>query len=213
MIITVYNVKGSAGKTPISTNIVLDRDYAIGTNEPFHILDTFIPDERLLSIQPDENFPEIPEGIDIVFDLAGSISSTSISISSALKQSDLVIVPIYNEIKCLQAGLQTILEVLKYTSNIVVVATKLQKQKGETFGKNWNESADFLNIKNAVEQKINIEKPIPVLPLKFSKVFDSIFEKELSITQLMDNDALLKHAFKDVNKQFNDLYKVIDNYA
>ena len=37
MKITVYQAKGAAGKTPIATNIALDREYAIGTNEAFHV--------------------------------------------------------------------------------------------------------------------------------------------------------------------------------
>jgi hypothetical protein len=49
---------------------VLYREYALGTNEPYHILDTFIPEERLLTVANDEPFPDIPEEIDIVFDLA-----------------------------------------------------------------------------------------------------------------------------------------------
>ena len=69
----------------------------IGTNEPYHVFDSFIPDNRLLAIEMNEAFPVIEN--DIVFDLAGSISSTSLSITSAIQQSDIVIVPIYNEIK------------------------------------------------------------------------------------------------------------------
>ena len=73
MKITVYNMKGSAGKTPIATNIALDREYALATNEPYNLLDTILPEERLFSLQPDEEFPDFPEGIDVVFDLAGLI--------------------------------------------------------------------------------------------------------------------------------------------
>jgi cellulose biosynthesis protein BcsQ len=43
--------------------------------------------------------------------------------------SDYVIVPIYNEFKCLVAGLNTISQILEYNNNIIVVATKLQKTK------------------------------------------------------------------------------------
>jgi len=125
MKITVYSVKGSAGKTPIATNIALDKGYAIGTNELYHVFDSFFPEEKLLPIEPHEKFPEIPETIDIVFDLAGSISREASSISSAIEQSDLVIVPIYNEIKSLNAGIHTIIEVSNFTKNIIVIATKL----------------------------------------------------------------------------------------
>jgi len=188
MKITLYNVKGWAGKT---------------------ILDTFIPEERLLTVSSDEPFPKIPKEIDIVFDLAGSISRNAHSITSAIEQSDVVIVPIYNEIKCLTAGLHTILEVANFNKNIIVVACKLTKQKGDS-GSDWSQYHDFKNIRKFVHWKINFE--VPILPLKFSKVFDLIFENEQSIQQLMKKNPLAKYAYKLVNKQFNGLYTFIDTY-
>lgn len=202
-------MKGSAGKTPIATNIALDREYALGTNEPYHILDTFIPDERLISIEPDESFPEIPDSIDIVFDLAGSISKGTESITSAIKQSDIVIVPIYNEIKSLNAGIHTILEVANFTKNIMVVATKLVKQRGDVF-KDWKDSKDFKNIESAVNDKIDFS--ISVLPLKQSKGFDAIFEKEASLKQMMASDPLANYSYREVARQFDEIYSVIDSY-
>lgn len=211
MKITVYSAKGSAGKTPIATNIALDKGYALGTNELYHVFDSFFPEEKLLSIEPHEEFPEIPEGIDIVFDLAGSLSQQSPSISSAIQQSDVVIVPIYNEIKSLNAGIHTILEVSSLTKNIIVIATKLQKQKQDIFT-NWRDSLDFKNIEKIVESKIDFD--VPVFPLKFSKVFDTIFEKEKSINQIAIDDPLSKYAYRDVIKQFNDIYTFLEkNYA
>lgn len=211
MKITVYSAKGSAGKTPIATNIALDKGYALGTNELYHVFDSFFPEEKLLSIEPHEEFPEIPEGIDIVFDLAGSLSQQSPSISSAIQQSDVIIVPIYNEIKSLNAGIHTILEVSSLTKNIIVIATKLQKQKQDIFT-NWRDSLDFKNIEKIVESKIDFD--VPVFPLKFSKVFDTIFEKEKSINQIAIDDPLSKYAYRDVIKQFNDIYTFLEkNYA
>jgi hypothetical protein len=209
MIITVYSTKGSAGKTPIATNIVLERGYALGTNEPYHVFDAFIPDERLLAVEPHEDFPVIPEGIDIVFDLAGSISKGANSIVSALRQSDLVIVPIYNEIKSLKSGVHTILEVANFTPQIAVVATKLEKHRKEIFV-DWKDSEDFKYIAQAIAS--NIPFAVPIFPLKFSKVFDLIFENEKSITQLMQHDPLATYIYRDVSKQFNTLLTFIDTY-
>lgn len=207
MKITVYSVKGSAGKTPIATNMALDKGYALGTNELYHIFDSFIPEEKLLAIEPHEKFPVIPNEIDIVFDLAGSISQQSPSISSAIQQSDVVIVPIYNEIKSLNAGIHTILETSNLNKNIIVVATKLHKQKKDIFT-DWKDSLDCRNIEKMI--KANVNFTVPVLPLKFSKVFDTIFEKEKSINQLIENDALSKYSYREVAKQFNDLYSFIE---
>lgn len=214
MKITVYSAKGSAGKTPIATNIALDREYAIGTNEAFHVFDSFIPDERVISLDLTEAFPKVPDGIDIVFDLAGAISEASHSITSAVKQSDLVIVPIFNEVKSLNSGIGTLREIAKvngFKGAVLVVATKLQKQSGETFdSKDWTQSRDFQNIAN------NVQANAPnthILPLKFSKVFDVIFEKEMSIAQLRDADALAAYTYRDVAEQFDAIYNHIDEVA
>lgn len=210
MRLTVYSSKGSAGKTPIATNIALDREFAIGTNEQFHVFDSFIPDDRLLAVDLAERFPEVPDGIDIVFDLAGALSHQSHSISSALAQSDLVIVPIFNEVKSLSGGIGTIREVAKFTRSILVVATKLQKQQGERFTSDWMQSRDYKNIAAAVDA---LELSLPVLPLKFSKVFDAIFEKERSIRQLTESDPLAAYTYRDVAAQFDAIYAHIDTVS
>jgi cellulose biosynthesis protein BcsQ len=214
MKITVYSAKGSAGKTPIATNIALDREYAIGTNEAFHVFDSFIPDERLMALDLSESFPEIPDDIDIVFDLAGAISEHSHSITSAVAQSDLVIVPIFNEVKSLNSGIGTLREISRvegFHGELLVVATKLQKQSGERFkGDDWRQSRDFLNVEAAVRES---GFDIPVLPSKFSKVFDVIFEKEMSIAQLRKADPLARYTYRDIAAQFDEIYNHIDRVA
>ena len=213
MRITIYSAKGSAGKTPIATNIALDREYAIGTNEAFHVFDSFIPDDRLLALDLTESFPEIPDDIDIVFDLAGAISEHSHSITSAVAQSDLVIVPIFNEVKSLNSGIGTLREVSNvdgFQGELLVVATKLQKQSGERFQGDWRQSRDFRNVAAALRET---GFDIPLLPLKFSKVFDAIFEKEKSIAQIREDDALAAFTYREVGTEFEEIYHHIDGVA
>ncbi len=207
MKIVVYSGKGGDGKTPIATNIVLDRNYGIGTNEHFHIFDGFIPDDNLLALKANEPFPDIPDEIDIVFDLAGSITENSISIISALRQADVVIVPISNEVKALVAGIGTIKEIKRFTNNILVVATKLEKGRREIFTDDWTQSEEYLNVKNQIEQHVG---NLPVLPLRLSKVFNAIFEQEKSIKQLMEADPLARHNYRQVSEQFDKIYEFID---
>ena len=149
MILTIYSSKGSAGKTPIATNIVLDRGYAVGTNEPFHLYNDFeaIPEDRVLYVEMDEAFPRIPANIDIVFDLAGSMSRTADSIVSAIEQSNLVIVPIFDQVYSLSGGLGTIGEVMRLNTNILVVATKLKRTHRENRRTAWEDTTAFQNIK------------------------------------------------------------------
>ena len=210
MKITVYNMKGSAGKTPIATNIALDREYALATNEPYNLLDTILPEERLFALQPDEEFPAFPDEIDVVFDLAGLMSRDARpSIVSAVSQSNVVLVPIYNELKCIHAGIHTIRELLPYNQNIVVVATKLVKRKGETF-KDWIDSEDAKNIKSVIDHAVGDH--IPVLPLKFSRVFDTIFEQERSIAQMMEQDPLARYPYREVSAQFDSLLSYLEKH-
>ena len=211
MKITVYSTKGSAWKTPIATNIALDREYAIWTNEPYHVFDGFIPDNRLISLDLNDAFPEIPDNIDIVFDLAGSISNSSSSILTAISQSDVVIVPIYNEVKSIHAWINTISEVLQFNKNVFVIATKLRKKGKNDIFRNWKDSADCLNITKMIKAKFGDK--IPVFPLKYSEIFDTIFEKEKSISQIMQESGLNKYLYKEVSKQFDKIYKIIDFYA
>lgn len=207
MRIVIYNAKGGVGKSPISANIVLDKEWALGTNELYHVYDSFIPDNRFISVAMGEEFPEIPDEIDIVFDLAGSISEQGKSIVSAIKQADLVIVPINNEVKALVAGIHTILEVSKFTKSILVVATKLEKKRQDAFD-DWTGSIDFKNVQQTVAAKIDFS--VPVLPLRTSTAFDRIFEDERSIHQMMERDRLLALSYREVAQQFDAIYNHIE---
>ena len=136
-----------------------------------------------MTVDLNEPFPILPEEINIIFDLAGSISNSAHSITSAIKQSDLVLVPICNELKSINAGLNTLAEIMNINQNLAVIATKLQKKRKNDIFNHWQGSIDFKNIKNAVHGKVSPN--IHILPLKYSVVFDNIFEKERSIQQIM----------------------------
>jgi hypothetical protein len=51
-----------------------------------------------------------------------------------------------------------------------------------------------------------------VLQLKFSTVFDTIFEQEKSIKQIMGESWLATYQYKEVAKQFDEIYSLIDTY-
>jgi hypothetical protein len=220
MKVTVYNIKGSAGKTPIATSIALDNACCIGTNESIDVYGHLFSEDTQVTIGQNEAFPDYTDETSIVFDLSGSISNTAISITSAIKQSDVVIVPIYNHTRCLQGGLQTILEVQQFTKNIIVVATKLTKSKftgkrkeGDLgFGAyDWTKSEDFINIKNQIEK--NVDFKITILPLKLTNGFDYADDKSLSITELANESNLMMHRYRTEIKQLETLYSEIKKYG
>jgi len=211
MKITVFSAKGGVGKTPISVNMALDRGWAIGTNETYHVLEhlTAIPDGRTMAIDPAAEFPKLPPEIDIVFDLSGTLGGdTAHSIVSAVEQSDFVLVPVPNEYKAINSAFHTIAELQKLNKNIVIIATKLQKQKNEDFA-DWAESKDCTNVRDTLSGLL--EKEYPVFPLKYSKVFDVIFDKEKSIRQMVDGGGIDAYTYRMIAWQFDKIYQYLDS--
>jgi len=209
MKITIFSAKGSAGKTPLSVNIALDREYAIATNETYHVLDKMFPDERLIAVAPNESFPIFPDDIDVVFDLGGAIGGDSAkSIRSAVIQSDVVIIPVYNEYKAINGAYHTILEVQEINTSILLVCTKLEKKRHEIF-EDWSKARDFIGITAMLSTLTG--KTYPALPLKLSKGFDAIFDHEISLRQMVNGGGIDAYTYRVVAEQFEDIYRFLDN--
>jgi len=164
----------------------------------------------LQECEPEQSFPDYGEDIDLVFDLAGHISkSAAPSIVSAISQSDVVLVPVFNEVKTLLKACETVLEVDALGKPIILVATKLQKRKGEFF-KDWSESADCKNIAEYVAARTG--KDLPIVPLKYSKAYDRIFEQDCSIKTIMRENPLLRSSFREVDAQFDVLVAAVRKF-
>ena len=85
------------------------------------------------------------------------------------------------------------------------------KRKGEVFT-NWADSEDAKNIASVVHHAVSPD--IPVRPLKFSRVFDTIFEQEKSIRHMMESDPLARYTYREVANQFDNLLSYLDaHYA
>ena len=65
MKITLYSIKGSAGKTPIATNIALDLGYCIGTNEGIDCYSHLFTDEQFIRVGQNEEFPKFTDDTDV----------------------------------------------------------------------------------------------------------------------------------------------------
>jgi len=211
MKITVFSAKGGVGKTPISTNIAFDRDCLIATNDEYHgfsVLKRITDEDRCLVVAPNDEFPTIPDDMDVVFDLGGTLSGGSApSIRSAITQSDLVIVPVPNETKAIISTVHTINEVAEINKNILLVATKLKRTGNENSLHPWNLSKEFLRIKEMIEAMT--EKEWPMLPLKLSAGFDAIFEQEKSLRELVDGGGIDAYNYALPAHQFDEIYEYI----
>lgn len=214
MIISTYNADGGCGKTPIATNIALELEYAVGTNEVFNLYHTFIEDEALICKGMEDEFPTYPSDTDVIFDLAGSISPSAYSISSALLQSRLVIVPTFYEDPMLVktvGSIRAIQALPGFNADILVIATKLEKGRKEVFDASKpDEWASCEQYRYVIEFLSHNGLSVPVLPLKKSKVFDTISRQKRSIAQLCEDSKLAAHSYADVNAQFQRIFHYIE---
>ena len=214
MKIAVFSAKGGVGKTPISTNIAFDRDYLIATNDEYHgfnVVQRVLEDDRLLVIAPNEEFPAIPDEMDVVFDLGGTLSGSSApSIRSAIAQSDVVLVPVSNETKAIISAVATINEVKAINKNIVVIATKLKRGSKETGAHPWSQSKEFLNIADQISSMTDVEWPM--FPLKLSAAFDAIFDQEKSLNELVAGGGADGFHYRMPREQFAAIYEHLKGY-
>lgn len=210
MKVTVYSGKGGAGKTPISLNLALNNQWAIGTNDLISILSTldFLPEDTLAEIGPDEEFPIFPPEIDMVFDLGGALArASSPSILSAVKQSDCVLVPIDNTPQSRGGGALTIKELLPFAKNICAVATKLKRKRHEPKSVPIERTQAFTEIQqDLIDAELG---DIPILPLRFSEGFDTIMKEGLSIEQMAGQGGLKAYSYRDLVKELNAITKYI----
>lgn len=214
MKISIYSPKGGCGKTPLSLLFALDKEFALATNESFDAFSGFIDDDRLLFVAADEEFPEIPDDINIVFDLAGTMSHNDHSTVSAIRQSDVVIVPIWNNRLSVLGGLKAIRSVAPYTKNILVVATKLSPKTKSKSNKCWTQSEDFKCVNEAVSSlKEELGYMPHVLPLKISDVFETVLGECVSVHQLAEKTGLAKYTYRELLEQIEDIYEEVERYV
>lgn len=213
MKITVYNKKGGAGKTPIAVNLALTLGYAIGANEN-NRLGKIFPQESIIEIEPEEEFPAFPNHINIVFDLGGVLSRTNYSVLTAIKQSDLVLIPIFWDTNSIEKGLETYHEVASINPNIFFLATRLKTRYGDLKKSDpafsWEGCKEFRDIDEAITEGTGSKQV--VLPLQESDFYHDMYNKGQTFQQLRDEWPLQRRNIQKVVDQFDLVFKEIEKY-
>jgi cellulose biosynthesis protein BcsQ len=189
MKITVYNFKGGVGKTSIALNIVLSLDMGIITNDVYSPIENILPEKQFIKLEKDMSIPEIPEGMNIIFDLGGYIDTRAIE---ALRQSDKVLIPVTNDLINLQVTINAINEIREFNENLIIIANRTVKD-------------DFSDISQAIKQFYDF----PVLELKQSRVFSNLFQEKKSIRDIVKQGGLKAYSYRIINEQFDELLKAI----
>lgn len=204
MKISVWNKKGSAGKTPLAISLAIDLNLHYYTNENstglLYCQGTLLySDEKSLSnikqkLTSEVVFAKIDDELEVdencIFDFGGYHDK---EISPLLSISDYVLIPTFND---LDSSLKAI-ETIKYVEqignkNIIIIATKTE---------NTDDFDEICQLKEYFDY--------PIINLKFSKIFRNVKNKGMSVTQLYNESPLSKSAYKDVYKQYQEILKLI----
>jgi MinD superfamily P-loop ATPase len=191
MKIIIWNLKGGQGKTVLSLAIAMLEGYYIVTNDVHSPIDEVIGEDRALRMGMRDPLPEVPEGIDLIYDFGGYPDARIID---AAKQADVVIVPIIYESPLeMQVTINALGEIEKYTDKIVIVLNKAK-------------AGDYERAK-AVFEQFDIE--YPVFEVKQSTAFSRAIEQKKSMQQMVDENGLFSFHYSKPLEQVRALLAAI----
>lgn len=184
--ISVINKKGGVGKTPVAGSLAVDLDYYLISNDESTI-ETLYPDRAKVM-----ETPALIE--DAVYDFGGFADAGVINI---IKHSDAIIVPCKNTPNSIKRTYQTIREIQGHAKEIAVVVTLTER------------GTDFEEVKGHLEKHF---KGLKYFELKKSKAFDHQENTGMSISQIIEETPLTKHAYRDLAPQYYALLKYVKKH-
>ena len=199
--IAIYNEKGRIGKTYFACEVALrwGYNYATNQNRPRKKIEKILPDGQFLQVEPNGEFPVLPDDMEVVFDLAGELVGYESSIVSALEQADVILVPIINDSDTPEATAYALSELEQesdVTNNIVLIATDLGK-------------GDIEELTDRMKPLLTRE--YPVFPVQHTRLFDRMMDTGKSVETLMDNNPFLRWPCRKVTSQLDNIFIYLSN--
>lgn len=189
MIFVIYNFKGGEGKSKIALNLAMTMNYSIITNDVFTPIENVLPENRVLKIHPNQDFPDVTKTDKIIFDLGGYPDQRVVKI---LKLAKYILVPITNEDDNIQVGINAVDAIAEYNNNIVIIANKTER-------------GDYEYIKGDLSKIYKY----PIFNIKKSTALNKLSRRKKSIQDVVDSDPLLRYSYKAIHQQFVDLIDFI----
>jgi len=188
MLITVVGTKGSQGKSTISHAIAYEKGFGIITKDIDSSVDEFLPEERVFKLRNDDELPEIPEDVGVVFDGKAGIDEPVVK--QAIERADWVIIPTIYGVEELKRAIRGIKQAEQLNQKIVVVANAMK-------------ASEFQEVKELLAGECSY----PVYHIRNSKhVAEMLFIPE-SIEDKYQKWGLVAYSTKDIREQFKALYK------
>ena len=195
MKIVVWNLKGGQGKTVLSMAMAMLEGFYVVTNDVHSPIDEVLGEDRALRMGMRDGLPEVPPGIDLIYDFGGYPDARIIE---AAKQADCIIVPItYESPLEMQVTINALSEIEKYSDRIVIV---LNKAKPGDYDRARTVLAEF-------------DYAYPIFEVKQSTAFSRAIEQKKSLQQMVDESPLFSFHYSKPLEQVRSLIKAIANPA
>jgi chromosome partitioning protein len=191
----MFNLKGGQGKSSIALNLALTLDANVISNDIITQIEDVLPEDNFLNIGRNDDFPDIEENIDVIYDLGGWIDERTVKV---IKGADLIIIPMINGIMNNKTSLNSVEQIKKFNKNILIIANKTKK--------------DDFNIISTLISRYFPDDNFPILELKETTAFEKILEREKSIKDIVEDDKLLRFNYSRVVEQFNAILEFIKNH-
>jgi MinD superfamily P-loop ATPase len=196
MRITIFNLKGGQGKSSIALNLALSLSFDVISNDKITKLEKILPEDNFMKIEKDQDFPDIIENLNIVYDLGGWIDERVVK---PIKESDLVIVPMINTEMNNEVSINSINQVKQYNENIMLIVNKSKK-------------GDFEFMRDGMIKTYFPDDNFPIFEIMDTTAFEQMIKRKMAIKDIVDIDPLLKYNYRKVNGQFNEIINFINNF-
>ena len=195
MKIAVFNLKGGQGKSSIALNLALSLKFDVISNDKITKLEKILPEDNFMKIEKDQDFPDIIENLNVIYDLGGWIDNRAIK---PIKEADLVIIPMINTEMNNEVSINSINQVKQFNDNIMIIVNRSKKN-------------DFEYMKNDVIKTYFPNDDFPIFEIMDTTAFEQMLKRKMPIQEIVEVEPLLKYNYRKVNKQFNEIINFINN--